>query len=280
MNRFIRLSLLAATALTPLAAKAQSTTSQQVQDGMLLPAGSAGCINGLGPCWVPYSATNPLQVAGSFSSTVGGFIPAGAGTQLSASTTASVNVAVAGPSVLVSNTGTNPAYVTVGNGSTAATTASVLIPASSIWEVTLGTATNLAAISTGGATNLNLQNGSGLFTGMGGGGSGGGGGNVTIVGPLGQTTMAASVPIAIASNQSNVPVNQATTASLQATVQVTNNGNNAYVTPASTGAAAANPALVVAVSPNNSVTISASTTASLNAQVVGIGTASSPAGAF
>ena len=32
-------------------------------------------------------------------------------------------------------------------------------------------------------------------------GGGGGGGNVTIVGPLGQTTMSASLPVTIASNQ-------------------------------------------------------------------------------
>lgn len=38
------------------------------------------------------------------------------------------------------------------------------------------------------------------------GGGGGGGGNVTIVGPFGQALMGASVPVAIASNQSAVPV--------------------------------------------------------------------------
>jgi hypothetical protein len=97
--------------------------------------------------------------------------------------------------------------------------------------------------------------------------------NLTEVGgaaiALGQTTMSASVPVTIASNQSALPVTgtffQATqpvsgtvtanqgTANTVANawpIEVTNGTSTAFVTPASTAAAAGNPALVVALSPN------------------------------
>ena len=61
MNRFVPISLLAATAFTPIVAWAQSTANQ-VQDGMLIPSG-AGCPASLAPCWVPYSVANPLIVS-------------------------------------------------------------------------------------------------------------------------------------------------------------------------------------------------------------------------
>lgn len=53
------------------------------------------------------------------------------------------------------------------------------------------------------------------------GGGGGGGGNATIVGPLGQEAMANSVSVAIASNQTSLPVTPTPTSSATTTTAVT-----------------------------------------------------------
>src|SRR5882724_6959587 len=76
---------------------------------------------------------------------------------------------------------------------------------------------------------------------------------------LGQKVMASSIPVVIASDQSAVPVsgtvtaNQGTanTAANAWPAKVTDGTNTAAVKAASTAAAAADPALVVALSPNN-----------------------------
>jgi hypothetical protein len=73
---------------------------------------------------------------------------------------------------------------------------------------------------------------------------------------LGQAAMAASLPVAIASNQSSIPVSIATAPVLVAgsatigSVKVTDGTNTATVKPASTAALATDPALVVTLSPN------------------------------
>jgi hypothetical protein len=89
------------------------------------------------------------------------------------------------------------------------------------------------------------------------------------LGTLGQKAMAGAAPVVIASDQSAVPISAAslplpTGAALDATLtggtaksRVTDGTNTAAVKAASTAAAATDPALVVAVSPNNTVPISA-----------------------
>lgn len=81
---------------------------------------------------------------------------------------------------------------------------------------------------------------------------------------VGQATMAASSPVVIASNQSAVPVSGTVTAN-QGTPNTNTNGwytritdgtNNTVVKAASTAAVASDPALVVAISPNNTVPVS------------------------
>jgi hypothetical protein len=127
---------------------------------------------GVGPLFTP---SNPGRVTGTFNSTVGGFQPAGAYSQLSVGATSSRVPLPSGTLVVVYNTGANAAFVTLGNSSVAATASNDVIPAGGWMAFTVGANTFLAAIETAGATSLNISGGSGLPTGVGGGGSGGGG---------------------------------------------------------------------------------------------------------
>jgi hypothetical protein len=119
----------------------------------------------------------PIPVTGSLSASITGFQPTPSYAQLAVSTGSSARVPLPiGNQIIVYNTGANPAYVTLGNSSITATTANDAIQPDSAQAFTPGSATNLAAISTGGATALNISGGAGLPTGWGGGGTGGGGG--------------------------------------------------------------------------------------------------------
>ena len=106
------------------------------------------------------------------------------------------------------------------------------------------------------------------------------------LGTVGQKTMAGSAPVVVASDQGAVPISAAslplpTGAALDATLtggtqktKVTDGTNTANVKAASTAAVATDPALVVAVSPNNSVAITAAalplpTGAALDATLTG-----------
>jgi hypothetical protein len=106
------------------------------------------------------------------------------------------------------------------------------------------------------------------------------------LGTVGQKAMAGSAPVVLASDQSAVPISAAslplpTGAALDATLtggtqktRVTDGTNTAAVKAASTAAAATDPALVVAISPNNTIPISAAslplpTGAALDATLTG-----------
>ncbi len=83
-----------------------------------------------------------------------------------------------GTTVVVYNTGSNAAYVTLGNSSVTATTSNDVIQPNSWLAFTAGATTYLAALETAGTTTLNISGGSGLATGAGGGGGGSGSGSV------------------------------------------------------------------------------------------------------
>ncbi len=149
--------------------------------GAYAPGVAAYFANGLG------TAGNPLSISGSFSANLGGFAPGGAYASLSVSTS-SANVALpAGTTVVVYNTGANPAYVKLGSSSVAAATGNDVVAAGGALSLTVGSNAYLAAITASGATALNVSGGSGLPTGWGG-GSGGGANSP----PVGSGSLAAS----------------------------------------------------------------------------------------
>ena len=151
----------------------------------------------------------PIPVTGSFSTSISGFQPTPAYAQLSASTGGSNRVSLpTGTSVIVYNTGSNPAFVTLGNGSITASAINDMIPANSAQAFTVGSNTFIAALSTGGSTILNISGGSGLPTGWGGGGGGGGsGGSNASVGltGTGTPTSATYMGMVVAGNLTGVP---------------------------------------------------------------------------
>jgi hypothetical protein len=123
-----------------------------------------------------FTTSNPGQVAGTFSASLSGFQPTPSYSQLSVATGSSARVALpSGTSIVVYNTGSNPAFVLLGGSSVAATTSDDMVPAGSAQAFAVGSNTYIAAISTGGSTSLNISGGSGLPTGWGGGGGGPGG---------------------------------------------------------------------------------------------------------
>lgn len=132
----------------------------------------------------PVGAGNPLHVTGSFSASLGGFVPSLSYTTLTATASSSASTA------LPTNTGTvafqNQTAVavscTLASGSATATTNEIIVPAgSTIFIGTTGYDHAACINQTGSASNvIILAGGTGLGTGFGGGGSGGGGGAVTL----------------------------------------------------------------------------------------------------
>jgi hypothetical protein len=118
-----------------------------------------------------------MPVSGTFSASLSGFQPTPAYAGLSVSSTSARVALPAGAVVIVYNTGSNAAYMTLGNSSVTASTSNDVIQPNSWMAFTVGANTYLAAIETAGATSLNISGGAGLPTGAGGGGGGGGGGN-------------------------------------------------------------------------------------------------------
>lgn len=180
--RNIKARLLVAIALLTCAIPAVA------QNNFVTPGGSTAagainmCINGSNQA-VPCSSGTPLQIAGTFSATLGGFAPGGTFATLTA-TNASASVALpAGAVVLFQNTGTTTVSCTLGIGSATATANEIQVAASSTVSVTVGTNTFGACIDqTGSVSNVVvLAGGSGLFTGIGGGGAGGGGGGAITI---------------------------------------------------------------------------------------------------
>ena len=230
MASFCRASLVA---LGLLATWAMSG-SAEAQQAQLYCQNSGGVFTAVSP-------TNPCPVSAtvSVSASISGFAPATSATPLAVTSTTGQEALPAGVTVQVSNTGSNTAFVNLGTSSSVtATTSNLPIPGGSTVWLTVGSNTNIAAITSSSTTTLNLIGGSGLGTGMGGGGSGGGGSlsatasaaptsvsagnanlNVSLHSELfsalsfggtplalGAATSANSIPVVMASNQAAFPV--------------------------------------------------------------------------
>lgn len=224
----------AAAALVSCAAQAQTyhDTSSTVVPGVVP---LVGCSSG-GSCAGPISATNPMPVSGSFSASLTGFQPTPAYAGLSVSTTSSRVALPAGTVVVVYNTGSSPAFVTLGGSGVTATTANDVIQPNSWMAFTTGPNTYLAAIETAGATALNLSGGAGLPTGGGGASGGGGGSNASVsstgsAAPASATYMGANSSGSIAGlvqANASAPVNIAVAATTQLVAAAS--GKKIYVT--------------------------------------------------
>jgi hypothetical protein len=133
------------------------------------------------------------------------FQPTPSYSQLSVSATSARVALPTGSTIVVYNTGSVAAYVTLGGSTVTATTGNDVIQPSSWSAFTVGTNTYLAAITSSSTTALNISGGTGLPTGAGGGGGGGSSGNVNLnqVGgsslSLGQQTAANSLPVILPS---------------------------------------------------------------------------------
>jgi hypothetical protein len=126
-----------------------------------------------------FTGGNPGHVSGTFSASLSGFQPAASYSQLSVSTSSARVALPSGTTVVVYNTGSNDAYVTLGNSSVTATTAGDVVKAGGWMAFTIPTgATNIAGITASGTTALNISGGAGLPTGSTGTGGGGSGGTV------------------------------------------------------------------------------------------------------
>lgn len=158
------------------------------------------------PSWLPVSASNPLPVTGTFSASLGGFVPSGSYATLTATASSSASTA------LPTNTGTvafqNQTAVavscTLASGSATATTNEIIVPAGSTLFVGTTGYSNAACINqTGSASNvIVLAGGSGLGTGFGGGSSGSSSGGA-VYGPTAGGSAAANPPVQIGGVQTN-----------------------------------------------------------------------------
>jgi hypothetical protein len=166
MKRILLGAAAAAALLIDMPARAQT---YQDSGGTYVP-GVVPIQPGVGPL---FTASNPGKISGTFNATFSGFQPTPAYAQLSVGASSS-NVALpSGSVVIVYNTGSNPAFVKMGNSTVAATSGDDVIPAGGWMAFTVGSNTFLAAIETAGTTSLNISGGSGLPTGTGGGAGGG-----------------------------------------------------------------------------------------------------------
>ena len=183
MNRIILAALLA----TGVTASVQAQTYQD-SGGTVVP-GVVPIQPGVGPL---FTSANPGKISGSFSASLTGFQPTPAYTSLSVGATSSRVALPSGTVVVVYNTGTNAAYVTIGGSSVVATAGNDVVPAGGWMAFTVGSAAYLAGIETAGATTLNLSGGSGLPTGAGSGGGSGGSGSNASVGSTGSAVPASA----------------------------------------------------------------------------------------
>lgn len=139
---------------------------------------------GVGPL---FTTANPGKISGTFSATLSGFQPTPAYATLSVGVASSRVALPSGTVVVIYNTGSNAAYVTLGGSSVTATTSNDMVPAGGWMGFTVGANTFLAAIESTGTTTLTLSGGSGLPTGACCASSGGGSGSNASVGSTGST---------------------------------------------------------------------------------------------
>lgn len=162
--------------LLPLAGVSLPSYGQQSASrtvpGYYALAPQTGCT--VGPCFVPYGSTIP--VSGTFSASLAGFqATSGATASLSVSgTSSSVNLP-AGTDMIVTNTGSNTAYIRLTAGASTALTTDMALVAGAAVGLHITTETVISAITASSTTTLNIQGGSGLVAGYGGGSSSGGG---------------------------------------------------------------------------------------------------------
>jgi hypothetical protein len=134
---------------------------------------------GAGPFDLYVVNANTISAGGS---TAVAWSPNGSSAGLSVTTTTS-NVALpTGSNIIITNIGSNVAYVALGtSNSITATTSNIPIPPNYGWvQLAVGSNTYIAGISTGGTTTLNIQGGSGLASGVAGGAVVAGGGPTSL----------------------------------------------------------------------------------------------------
>ena len=165
MNRILTTALAGAGALA-LTLPAAAQTYRDAA-GTIVP-GTVPIEPGVGPL---FTSSNPGVISG--------FQPTPAYSQLSVSTASSRVALPAGTVVVVYNTGSNAAYVTLGGSSVAATTQNDVIQPNSWMAFTAGSNAYLAGIASSGTTALNISGGSGMPTGAGGGVGGGGSSSIS-----------------------------------------------------------------------------------------------------
>ncbi len=144
---------------------------------------------GVGPL---FTSANPGKISGSFSASLSGFQPTPSYSSLSVGSTSSRVALPSGTVVVVYNTGTNAAYVTIGGASVTATSSDDFVPAGGWMAFAVGPSAYLAGIETAGATTLNLSGGSGLPTGACCAAGGAGGGSNASVGSTGSAVPASA----------------------------------------------------------------------------------------
>ena len=98
--------------------------------------------------------SNPLPVSGTFSASVSGFAPNGNVQPITASTTSGSTALPAGTVVEIANTGPVQARIRFGGATVTAATTDLPIDPNEKPCFTVGTNTNLAAITAGGSTTL------------------------------------------------------------------------------------------------------------------------------
>ena len=135
---------------------------------------------------LPVQNVNAFIAGGTLTATLGAFAPTPAYQTLSVGASSARVALPSGSTVVVYNTGANNAFVTIGNGSVAATTSNDVVVAGCWMSFSVGAATNLAAIENAGSTSLTLSGGSGLPAG-GCAGAGGGSSSNASVGATGAT---------------------------------------------------------------------------------------------
>jgi hypothetical protein len=156
MNRMSLAALFAA----GLALSAQAQTYQD-SGGTVVP-GVVPIQPGVGPL---FTSANPGKISGSFSASLSGFQPTPSYASLSVGATSGRVALPSGTVVVVYNTGSNAAYVTLGSAGVTAATSDDFVPAGGWMAFAVGSNAYLAAIETAGGTTLNLSGGSGLPTG-------------------------------------------------------------------------------------------------------------------
>jgi fibronectin-binding autotransporter adhesin len=177
MKRLLLAAALASAA--PLDCAAEAQTYQDA--GGTYVRGVVPIQPGVGPL---FTSANPGKISGSFSATFSGFQPSASGsvgTPISAQITVaagSTQTLPTGTVVIASNVGaSNVAYCQL--GATASTSSQPIAPGGGWFAFTVGSATQLTCVTSGGTTAVNTLGGSGLPTGAGG-GAGGGGSNASV----------------------------------------------------------------------------------------------------